>query len=46
MWIEDETSIKNKLELVKKYNLAGAGFWEKDREKEDIWAEIKQQLEN
>ena len=46
MWIEDETSIKNKLQLIKNYNLAGAGFWEKDREKEDVWTIIKEELEN
>ena len=32
MWIEDQESISAKLDLVNKYNLAGAGFWEKDRE--------------
>ena len=46
MWIEDEMSIKSKLQLIKNYNLAGAGFWEKDREKEGVWTIIKEQLEN
>lgn len=44
MWIEDEESISAKLDLVNKYNLAGAGFWEKDREKEDIWSIVKEKL--
>ena len=44
MWLEDEQSISNKLDLVSKYDLAGAGFWEKDRETEDIWSIIKQKL--
>ncbi len=37
MWIEDEQSISAKIDLVEQYELAGAGFWEKDREKETIW---------
>ena len=44
MWIEDQESISNKLDLVKKYNLAGAGFWEKDREINTIWPIIKNKL--
>lgn len=46
MWIEDETSISNKLNLVNQYNLAGAGFWEKDREKDGVWSIIKEKLQN
>ena len=46
MWIEDEKSISYKLDLVNKYNLAGAGFWEKDREKEIIWDIAQQKLGN
>lgn len=37
MWIEDVNSIKEKLNLIKKYDLAGGAFWEKDRELEEIW---------
>ncbi len=37
VWIEDKESIKYKLELVNTYNLAGAAYWEKDRETDDIW---------
>lgn len=44
MWIEDEKSIKEKMGLVKKYNLAGAAYWEKDRETEEIWTIIEQAL--
>lgn len=44
MWIEDETSIKEKVGLVKKYNLAGTAAWEKDRETENIWTIINQEL--
>lgn len=46
MWIEDEMSIKEKVGLVRKYNLAGVASWEKDREKNTIWVVIKAELEN
>ena len=45
MWIEDDASVKEKLNLVEKYKIAGAGFWEKDREKEDIWNVISEKLQ-
>ena len=44
MWIEDEESIKAKLSLVRKYNLAGVALWEKDRETESIWKVIDENL--
>lgn len=37
MWIEDEKSIEEKLNLINQYKLAGAAFWEKDMESNDIW---------
>lgn len=43
-WLEDEESIKAKLSLVQKYNLAGASYWAKDRETESIWSVISQAL--
>ena len=46
MWIEDETSISYKLDLVKKYKLSGAGFWEKDRETKGVWSVINEKLKN
>lgn len=42
MWIEDEESIKAKLELVQKYELAGSAFWEKDRETQGVWKLVKE----
>lgn len=42
MWIEDEESIKAKLELVQKYELAGSAFWEKDRETPGVWKLVKE----
>ena len=44
MWIEDEESIKNKVSLVRTYNLAGVAAWAKDREKDTIWSIIKEAL--
>ena len=45
MWIEDEKSFEKKLELVEKYQLAGAGYWRKGFEKDSIWKIIKSKLE-
>ena len=44
MWIEDQESISAKMDLVNKYKLAGAGFWEKDRENNEVWHIIKNKL--
>ena len=44
VWLEDVDSVSAKLDLVNEYNLAGAGFWEKDRETEDIWNVAKEKL--
>lgn len=44
MWIEDETSFTEKLELVSKYNLAGAAYWMKDMETQNIWNIISNKL--
>ncbi len=45
IWIEDTESIKYKLELVNTYNLAGAAYWEKDRETDDVWGLISEMLD-
>ena len=44
MWIEDETSLRHKIALVNKYNLAGIASWEKDRETQNIWNVIQEVL--
>lgn len=44
VWIEDETSIKEKLSLVQKYSLAGAAYWKKDGEQNNIWNMISEIL--
>ena len=37
LWIEDADSIKNRVELVNKYGLAGISAWQKGFETDDIW---------
>ena len=44
IWIEDVKSLRYKLELVNTYNLAGAAYWEKDRETDDIWDMVSEVL--
>jgi len=44
IWIEDETSLRHKVSLVNQYNLAGVAAWEKDRETNNIWNVIKEEL--
>ena len=45
IWIEDEESIKAKFDIMNRYQLAGAAYWEKDRETDTLWSIIKQELE-
>ena len=45
MWIEDGTSIKEKVSLVTKYNLGGAACWRKDMETSNVWTIIKEELQ-
>ena len=44
MWIEDGTSIKEKVALVTKYNLGGTSCWKKDMETSNVWTIIKNEL--
>ena len=46
MWIEDLKSISAKLDLINKYKLAGAAYWEKDRESPVVWDIVKEKLGN
>lgn len=45
IWIEDQTSMKKRIELVKTYDLAGVASWSRGQEKSDIWPLIKETLE-
>mgnify|MGYP002545321788 FL=1 len=42
IWLEDETSVKARLELMNKYEIAGAGYWKLGLESDDIWNTISQ----
>ena len=45
MWVENERSVTEKINLAKQYNLAGIAFWEKDRETNDeFWTIVKEEL--
>lgn len=45
IWLEDEVSMKARIELVKKYDLAGVGSWRRGYEVPAIWDLIKKTLE-
>lgn len=45
MWIEDGTSIKEKVSLVTEYNLGGTACWRKDMETSNVWTIIREELE-
>ena len=40
IWIEEETSIKEKLSLIGEFNLGGAAFWALDHETSDFWKSL------
>ena len=44
MWIEDEQSMRVKLSIITNKNLAGAAFWDMNREPASIWAVINEEL--
>jgi spore germination protein YaaH len=44
VWVEDEESIAEKMQLVNKYGLAGAAAWRKGHEKNEIWPIMKSAL--
>lgn len=45
IWIEDETSMKARVELVKKYDLAGIASWRRGYETPNMWDVIKETME-
>lgn len=45
IWIENETSIKARMEIVKKYELAGIASWRRGFETPNIWTVIQETLE-
>lgn len=44
VWIEDEVSVKARMELVKKYNLAGTASWRRGFESAGAWQWIEDSL--
>lgn len=46
MWMEDETSMKRRAQLVLKYNLAGIASWRRGFETPAIWQAIEKGLSN
>lgn len=46
IWLEDESSIKLKAELVNKYKLAGIASWKYGLEKSEIWSTIAKTIKN
>ena len=45
MWVENEKSVGEKINLANQCNLVGIAFWEKDRETNDeFWTFVKEQL--
>jgi spore germination protein YaaH len=45
IWLEDETSVKARMELVKKYDLAGVASWRRGFETPNIWSAISDSLQ-
>ncbi len=45
IWLEDSRSMKSRIELVNKLNLAGVGSWRRGYELPEIWPVIKDALE-
>lgn len=43
-WIEDEVSMKQRVELVHKYKLAGVASWSRYFANDEIWSEIDEAL--
>ncbi len=46
MWLEDVSSMKKRIELVKKYDLAGVASWRRGFEEPEIWPAIEEGLKS
>ncbi|GEB35404.1 hypothetical protein BPA01_49840 [Brevibacillus parabrevis] len=46
MWLEDVSSMAKRMELVKKYDLAGVASWRRGFEVPEIWPTIEEGLKN
>lgn len=45
MWIEDEKSLKEKINLINSNNLGGVASWEKGMETDNFWTFLKENLD-
>lgn len=45
MWIEDEKSLKEKMDLINNYKLGGVASWEKGMETDNFWTFLKEMLD-
>jgi spore germination protein YaaH len=45
VWLEDAQSLDRKLQVMKKYELAGAAFWKAGMETADVWDTISSYME-
>lgn len=46
IWIEDETSLKEKISLIKKYKLGGVASWQKGMEIDNFWEFLKNEIQD
>ncbi len=44
VWLEEEESVKKRLELVLRYDIAGCAAWKRGLEKESIWSVLENTL--
>ena len=44
MWLEEENSIRAKFDIMNKYELAGAAYWQKDFESSNIWNIVSENI--
>ncbi|MBC8079623.1 MAG: glycosyl hydrolase [Gorillibacterium sp.] len=44
IWIEDEISMTKRMDLVRKYDLAGVASWSRGMETDNIWTRIQDEL--
>jgi len=45
IWLEDEKSLQNRIEIVHKYNLAGIATWSRSFQKQSIWKVMDEALQ-
>ena len=45
IWLEDETSVEARLQLMNQYSLGGAAYWRLGQETDDIWKVIEKYFE-